>query len=57
MIFTEYFNDFCHKRKIDKFDTHNAFLAFATNIHMPIMTGFVVQGNIYYFHLWDTKQI
>ncbi len=56
MIFTEYPKDFWHKRKIDKFDPYNVFLAFATNIPVLLMTGFVVQGHIYYFLLWNTKE-
>ncbi len=44
-IFTEYPNDFWHKRKIYNFDPHNLLLAIATNIPMQLMTGFVVQGH------------
>jgi len=46
MIF--YPNDFWHKSKIDKFDPYNALLAIAANITMLLVTGFVVQGLIYY---------
>ncbi len=42
MIFTEYPNDFWHK-KIDNFDPYN--VLFATNIPKLLMTGFVVQGH------------
>ncbi len=37
--------DFCHKRKIDNFDTYNVFLAIATNIPVLLMTAFVLQGH------------
>ena len=46
MIFTQYPNDFWHKRKIDNFDPHNVFLAIATNIPVRHVTGFVIQGHI-----------
>ncbi len=48
MIFTEYPNDFWHKRKINNFDPYNVFLAIATNTPQRLMTGFVLQGHIYY---------
>ncbi len=35
-----------HKREIYNFDPYNVLLAIATN--MLLMTGFVVQGHIYY---------
>ncbi len=44
MIFTQYSNDFWHKRKIDHFEPYNVLLAIATNIPVLIMTGFVVQN-------------
>ncbi len=47
MIFTQYPNDFWHKRKIDNFDQYNVFLAIATNIPQRLETGFVVQGHIW----------
>ena len=47
MIFTEYPNDFWHKRKIDHFDPYNVLLAIATNIPVRLMTGFVIQGHTY----------
>ncbi len=46
MIFTSYHNDFWHKRKIDKFDQYNVFLAIATNVLQRLNTGFVLQGHI-----------
>ncbi len=46
MIFTYYPNDFWRKRKIYNFDPYNVFLAIATNIHVLLMTGFVIQGHI-----------
>ncbi len=46
MIFTEYPNDFCHKRKMDNFDPYNVLLAIATNIPVLLMTAFVLQGHI-----------
>ncbi len=40
------FTDFWHKIKIDNFDPYNVLLAIATNIHLLLMTGFVLQGHI-----------
>ncbi len=51
MIFTEYPNDFWHKRKINNFDPYNVLLAIATNIHVLLMTAFVLQGHIFLFIL------
>jgi len=39
-------NDFCHKRKINHFDSCNVLLAIATNIPVLLVTGFVIQGHI-----------
>ncbi len=46
MIFTQYPNDFWHKRKNDNFDPYNVLLAIAINIPVLLKTGFVVQGHI-----------
>ncbi len=43
MIFTEYANDFWHKRKMYNFNPYNVLLAIATNIPQRLNTGFVVQ--------------
>ncbi len=43
MIFTEYTNDFWHKRKMYNFNPYNVLLAIATNIPQRLKTGFVVQ--------------
>ncbi len=48
--YLSYANHFWHKRKFDHFDPCNVFLAIATNIHMLLMTGFVVQGQIFKKH-------
>ncbi len=45
MIFTEYANNFWHKRKMYNFDPYNVLLAIATNILQRLKTGFVVQGH------------
>ncbi len=50
MIFTQYPNDFWHKRKINNFDPYNVFLAITTNIPQRVKTCFVVQG-----HIWAVK--
>ncbi len=50
MIFTSYSNDFWHKRKVNNFDPYNVLLTIATNISVPLMTGFVVHGHIYAYH-------
>ncbi len=42
---------FWHKRKIDHFKPYNVFLAIATNPSVLLMTGFVVQGHIYYVRI------
>ncbi len=49
MIFTEYTNDFWHKRKIYNYDLYSEFLPIATNIPQRHKTDFVVQGHIYFF--------
>ncbi len=49
MIFTEYPNDFWHKRKINNFDPYNVLLAIATNIHVLLMTAFVIIIYIYIY--------
>ncbi len=46
-IFMEHDLYFMHKRKIDNFDLYNVWLAIATNIPALLMTGFVVQGQIF----------
>ncbi len=53
--FIYYPNDFWHKRKIDHFDPYNVFLAIATDIPVPLMAGFVVQGHIYTNLVTNTK--
>ncbi len=45
MIFTEYANDFWHKRKMYNFNPYNVLLAIATNILQRLKTGFVVHGH------------
>ncbi len=40
MIFTEYPNDFWHKRNFYNFDPYNVFLVIATNIPQRLKTGF-----------------
>ncbi len=45
MIFTEYANDFWHKRKMYNFNPYNVLLAIATNILQWLKTAFVVQGH------------
>ncbi len=45
--YLSYANHFWQKRKCDHVDPCNVFLAIATNIHMLLMTGFVVQGQIF----------
>ncbi len=45
MIFTEYANDFWHKRKMYYFNPYNVLLAIATNILQRLKTGFVLQGH------------
>ncbi len=45
MIFTQYPNDFWHKRKINNFDPYNVLLTISTNIPMQLI--FVVQGHIF----------
>ncbi len=45
MLFTEYPNDFWHKRKIDNFDPYNVFLSNATNMPVLLKTGFVLQDH------------
>ena len=45
MIFTEYPNDFCHKRKIDNFGPYTVLLAIASDILVRHVTGFVIQGH------------
>ncbi len=40
-------NDFWHKIKNDNFDPYNVLLPIATNIHVLLMTAFVLQS-----HLW-----
>ncbi len=44
---------FWHKIKIDNFDPYNVLLAIATNILMLLMTGFVVQGYIFYNEMYS----
>ena len=39
MIFTEYPNDFWHKREIYNFDPYNVLLAIATDIPVRLETG------------------
>ncbi len=46
MIFTEYANDFWHKRKIYNFNPYNVLLAIATNIPQRLKTGFVVHARV-----------
>ncbi len=38
-------NDFCHKRKIDNFDSYNVLLSITTNIAVLRMTASVLQIN------------
>ncbi len=47
MIFTQYPNDFWHKRNMYNFDPCNVFLAIASNIPVRLKTGFVLQGHIF----------
>ncbi len=37
--------NFAIKEKMDNFDPYNVLLAIATNISVPLMTGFVLQGH------------
>ncbi len=47
MIFTEYANDFWHKRKMANFNPYNVLLAIATNIPQRLKTeGFVLQARV-----------
>ncbi len=46
MIFTEYANDFWHKRKMYNFNPYNVLLAIATNILQRLKTGFVLQARV-----------
>ncbi len=45
MIFTQYPNDFWHKRKIYNFDPYSVFWAIATNVPQWLKTGFVLQSH------------
>ncbi len=46
MIFTEYANDFWHKRKMYNFNPYNVSLAIATNILQRLKTGFVLHTRV-----------
>ncbi len=46
-----------HKIKIYNFDPYNVLLAFATNIPMLRITGFVLQGHICNIRKWNTDCI
>ncbi len=51
-------NDFWHKRKIDNFDSYNVFLSIATNIHVLLMTDFVLQGHVFnYIYCFDLSEL
>ncbi len=42
MIFTEYANDFWHKRKMYNFNPYNVLLAIATNILQRLLVGAII---------------
>ncbi len=46
MIFTEYANDFWHKRKLYNFAPYNVLLAIATDIPQQLKTGFVLHARV-----------
>ncbi len=57
MIFTQYPNDFWHKRKNDNFDPYNVLLTIVTKIPVQLMTGFVVQGHILINYIYKSYTI